>query len=54
MLLAWDLNSAAFIAEYEKLRAEGMEIEQAMIFVVSHEFRLRHGRSGRRPRPPSV
>ena len=60
-----DLNSGAFMAEYERLRAgEGMEIEQAMI-LVGHEFRMRHlryqpvGRSsatnssaeGRRPRP---
>ena len=40
-MLRGDLNSAAFMAEYEKLRAEGMETEQAMIFV-GHEFRLRH------------
>jgi hypothetical protein len=34
-------NSGAFIAEYERLREEGMGVEQAMIFV-GHEFRLRH------------
>jgi len=37
-----DFNSGAFMAEYDRLRTEeGMEIEQAMIFV-GHEFRLRH------------
>jgi hypothetical protein len=41
-MLRGDINSAAFITEYERLRTEeGMEIEQAMIFV-GHEFRLRH------------
>ena len=40
-MLRGDLNSAAFMAEYEKLRAEGMGTEQAMIFV-GHAFRLRH------------
>lgn len=40
-LLRGDLNSAAFIGEYERLREEGMGVEQAMIFV-GHEFRLRH------------
>ncbi len=29
------------MAEYERLREEGMGVEQAMIFV-GHEFRLRH------------
>ena len=41
-MLRGDINSGAFITEYERLREEeGMEIEQAMIFV-GHEFRLRH------------
>ena len=41
-ILRGDINSGAFIAEYERLRTEeGMEIEQAMIFV-GHEFRMRH------------
>jgi hypothetical protein len=41
-MLRGDLNSGAFIAEYDRLRTEeGMEIEQAMIFV-GHEFRMRH------------
>jgi hypothetical protein len=40
--LRGDINSGAFMAEYDRLRTEeGMEIEQAMIFV-GHEFRLRH------------
>ena len=40
-MLRDDLNSGAFIAAYERLREEGMGVEQAMIFV-GHEFRLRH------------
>ena len=40
-MLRGDLNSGAFIAEYERLRGEGMGVEQALIFV-GHEFRLRH------------
>jgi hypothetical protein len=40
-MLHGDVNSGAFISEYEKLRQKGMDIEQAMIFV-GHEFRLRH------------
>ena len=40
-MLRGGVNSGAFIAEYERLREEGMGIEQAMIFV-GHEFRLRH------------
>jgi hypothetical protein len=41
-MLRGDINSGVFMAEYERLRAEeGMEIEQAMIFV-GHEFRTRH------------
>ena len=40
-VLRGDMSSGAFIAEYDRLRAEeGMEIEQAMIFV-GHEFRMR-------------
>ena len=40
-MLRGDLNSGAFMAEYERLRAEGMEVEQAMIFV-GHYFRMVH------------
>jgi hypothetical protein len=40
-VLRGDMNSGAFIAEYERLREEGMGVEQAMIFV-GHEFRLRY------------
>jgi hypothetical protein len=41
-MLRGDINSGAFMAEYERLRTEeGMEIEQAMIFV-GHAFRMRH------------
>ena len=40
-MLRGDINSGAFISEYERLRAEGMEVEQAMIFV-GHHFRMVH------------
>ncbi len=40
-LLEGDLNSGAFISEYERLRASGMAVAQAMICVGRH-FRLRH------------
>ena len=41
-MLRGDINSGAFMSEYEKLRSEeGMGVEQAMTFV-GHEFRLRH------------
>jgi hypothetical protein len=40
-MLRGHINSGAFIAGYERLREEGMGVEQAMIFV-GHEFRLRH------------
>jgi hypothetical protein len=40
-MLRGDINSGAFMAEYERLRAEGMEVEQAMIFV-GHYFRMVH------------
>jgi hypothetical protein len=41
-MLRGDINSGVFVAEYERLRAEeGMEIEQAMIFV-GPEFKMRH------------
>jgi hypothetical protein len=40
-MLRGDINSAAFMIEYERLREEGMGVEQAMTFV-GHEFRLRH------------
>ena len=34
-------DSWAYVAEYERLREEGMGIEQAMIFV-GHRFRMWH------------
>ena len=40
-ILRGDINSGAFMTEYERLREQGMGVEQAMIFV-GHEFRLRH------------
>ena len=40
-MLRGDINSGAFISEYERLRADGMEVEQAMIFV-GHHFRMWH------------
>ncbi len=41
-MLRGDINSGAYISEYERLREEeGMAVEQALIFV-GHEFRLRH------------
>jgi hypothetical protein len=40
-MLRGDVNSGAFMAEYDRLREEGMGVEQATIFV-GHEFRLRH------------
>jgi hypothetical protein len=39
-LLEDDLNTVAFVAEYERLREDGMGIEQALIFT-GHEFRLK-------------
>jgi len=39
-LLEGDLNTAAFVAEYERLRESGMDIDQALIFT-GHEFRLK-------------
>jgi hypothetical protein len=39
-LLEGDLNTVAFVAEYERLREDGMGIEQALIFT-GHEFRLK-------------
>jgi hypothetical protein len=39
-LLDGDLNTVAFVAEYERLRESGMVIEQALIFT-GHEFRLK-------------
>jgi hypothetical protein len=35
-----DLNTEAFVTEYERLRESGMNVEQALIFT-GHEFRLR-------------
>jgi len=40
-LLDGDLNSEAFVMEYEKLRSGGMDIEQALVFT-GHAFRLKH------------
>ncbi len=40
-MLRGDINSGAFISEYARLRTEGMEVEQAMIFV-GHHFRMVH------------
>jgi hypothetical protein len=40
-LLEGDLNTTAFVAEYEMLRETGMDVEQALIFT-GHEFRLKH------------
>jgi len=39
-MLCGDTNSGTFMVEYDKLRRDGMGVEQAMIFV-GHEFRLR-------------
>lgn len=39
--LEGDLNTAAFVAEYDRLRETGMDVEQALIFT-GHEFRLKH------------
>ena len=42
MLRGDDINSGAFVAEYERLRMEeGMGVEQAMI-VVGHHCRMWH------------
>jgi hypothetical protein len=40
-LLGSDLNSEAFVLEYEKLRGAGMDIEQALVFT-GQAFRLKH------------
>jgi hypothetical protein len=40
-LLDGNLNSEAFVMEYEKLRGAGMDIEQALVFT-GHAFRLKH------------
>ena len=40
-MLRGHVTSCAFLTEYDKLRADGMPIEQAIIFV-GHHFRLRH------------
>jgi hypothetical protein len=39
-LLEGDINTMAFVAEYERLREDGMGVEQALIFT-GHEFRLK-------------
>ena len=40
-MLGGTIDSWVFVAEYGKLRGEGMGIEQAMIFV-GHRFRMWH------------
>jgi hypothetical protein len=40
-MLDGDPGSEEFVAEYERLREEGISVEQAMIFVGRH-FRLWH------------
>ncbi len=40
-MLSGGTDSWAFVAEYGRLRSEGMGIEQAMIFV-GHRFRMWH------------
>ena len=40
-MLSGGTDSWAFVAEYERLRSDGMGIEQAMIFV-GHLFRMWH------------
>jgi hypothetical protein len=40
-MLGGAVDSWAFVAEYGRLRGEGMPTEQAMIFV-GHCFRMRH------------
>ena len=39
-LLGGNLNTNAFVTEYERLRDSGMGVEQALVFT-GHEFRLR-------------
>jgi hypothetical protein len=39
-LLGGNLNTGAFVAEYERLCDSGMGVEQALVFT-GHEFRLR-------------
>jgi hypothetical protein len=39
-LLEGDLDTVAFVAQYERLRESGMGIDQALIFT-GHEFRLK-------------
>jgi len=40
-MLGGAVDSGAFVAEYGRLRGDGMPTEQAMIFV-GHRFRMRH------------
>jgi hypothetical protein len=40
-MLSGGPDSGAFVAEYGRLRGDGMPAEQAMIFV-GHRFRMRH------------
>ena len=42
-MLSGATDSWAFVAEYGRLRSDGMGIEQAMIFV-GHRFRMWHHR----------
>jgi hypothetical protein len=39
-LFEGNVNTVAFVAEYERLRKGGMGVEQALIFT-GHEFRLK-------------
>ncbi len=40
-MLRGHVNSCVFVTEYDRLRADGMPVEQAMVFV-GHHVRLRH------------
>lgn len=40
-MLGGTIDSWAFVAEYGRLREEGMGVEQALIFV-GHRFRMWH------------
>lgn len=40
-MLGGHVNSWAFLAEYGRLRADGMPVDRAMIFV-GHHFRMWH------------
>jgi hypothetical protein len=49
-MLSGATDSWAFVAEYERLREEGMGVEQAMIFV-GHRFGMWHPRFHRGTNP---